>query len=507
MRSGRPFAKYEHIVAFITVVAIGAIACGGGEKNDTGDAGGEAGTSGQTGIAGIGGASGHGDKGAAGSIDGSGGTGGTGGTGGSGGMGGTGGSGGTVGGMAGSAAADAGTDAGGGAGSGIIDGSLDPTFGVDRIALSDLEEATDFAGVEIQPSGKIVVVGVIGNDAAIARYTREGALDPSFGDTGLALVEFGNNYSHFSKVDQQSDGSLIAIGLWRKSDATRDMLVARFSAEGQLDRSFGTDGFTVIDTGDEDAAAELIVLPDDTLLIGGYATPAATGEDFAVVRLDADGIPDPSFGSAGLAFAHPDQSDRALAMGRDSQGRIVLGGCVSPDSDSDEVRVGFARFTATGVLDGSFGNNGWTVVPKAGATDDSVEDLIVLGGDEILATGSLDGELGLIRLTSTGEVDVGFGVSGQAHAGVSGRGRALIREAGSTLVVGYSGTLAAVAKFNDAGDLDPSFAGDGFRTCDLGTGDSDRFDDVACQEDGRLVAVGWAEGETTDGVLVRLDIR
>lgn len=312
-------------------------------------------------------------------------------------------------------------------------------------------------------------------------------------------------FSEFNKVDRQSDGKLVAVGTLQ--EATRDILVARFSAEGQLDRSFGTDGFTVIDTGGEDAALELIVLPDDTLLIGGWATPGATGTDFAVAHLDADGVLDPNFGSAGLAFAHYDQSDRASGMGCDSQGRIVIGGEVSPDGQSENKSVGFARFTATGVLDSSFGNNGWTVVPKTGATGETVSDLTILSSDEILAAGSLDGELSLIRLTSTGEVDAGFGVSGQARAGFSGRGIALIREAGSTLVVGYSDKLAVVARFTDVGDLDPSLAGDGFRTYDLGTGDLDWFVDVARQEDGRLVAVGMAESENCDSVLVRLDVR
>jgi uncharacterized delta-60 repeat protein len=482
-------------VVLLVLVAAVALGCG---DDDDGSSDGDGGTGGPGGASASSGSGGQSGSGTSGGSSGSGTSGGGSGSGGQSGSGG----------MAGSAAAAAGSDAGGGAGSGIVDGSLDPTFGVDGIALLDLKESEQFAGVAIQPSGKILAVGVVGGQACIARYTREGALDPSFGDMGLALAEISDTTSAFSKVDQQSDGSLIAVG--QSGNATGDMFVARFSAEGQLDGSFGTDGFTVIDTGGDDGLTELIVLPDDTILIGGYATPAATGTDFAVAHLDADGIPDPNFGSGGLACAHYDQSDRALGMGRDSQGRIVVGGGVAPDSNSDNKSVGFARFTATGVLDSSFGNNGWTVVPKAGATRDIVEDLIILSGDEILATGCLDGEPGLIRLTSTGEVDAGFGLSGRAHAGFSGRGRALIREAGSTLVVGYDATyddtLAVVARFTDAGDLDPSLAGAGVRTYDLGTGHA-WFADAARQEDGRLVAVGMAEGETLDGVLVRLDVR
>ena len=388
---------------------------------------------------------------------------------------------------------------------------MDPTFGVDGVAFSGLEGTDSFHDLMLQPSGEIVVVGTLDSQSVIARYTGEGELDQSFGDMGLVVAKTSDTFSAFSKVDQQRDGSLIAVGQSR--NATFDMLVARFSADGELDTSFGTGGFTMIDTGGEDAAGELIVLPDDSLLIGGLATPAATGTDFALVRLTAAGIIDSGFGSAGFAFAHSDQRDTVRGMTRDGQGRIVAGGDVSPDRDSLDKTVGFVRFTADGALDTSFGDQGWALFRSAAATGDEVGALTVLEGGEILAAGVFDGEFGLIRLTSTGELDESFGELGRARAGFAGRASALLREAGSTLVVGSDAALAVMVRITDAGELDPSLDDDGVRTFDLATGDSDRFFDVARQEDSRLVAVGWAEdGSMTvppplDGVLVRLDVR
>ncbi len=302
------------IVPLVTVVVV-ALGCGDDDDGSSDGAGGTGGSGGASASSGSGGAS---------ASSGSGGQSGSGNSGGSSGSGTSGGGSGS-GGMAGSAAATAGANASGGAGSGIVDGSLDPTFGVDGIALHDLGGGETFAGLTIQPSGGIVVAGVIigtgDSKALVARFTSDGALDPSFGKMGLVMVEAGGSYSVFSKIAQQSDGGLVAVG--QSGNATSDMLVARFSAEGQLDTTFGTDGFAMIDSGGDDSAAELIVLSDDTLLIGGWATPAATGTDFAVAHLDADGIPDPNFGSGGLACAHYDQKEKVLAMGRDSQGRIV----------------------------------------------------------------------------------------------------------------------------------------------------------------------------------------
>ena len=118
---------------------------------------------------------------------------------------------------------------------------------------------------------------MIDDQAFVGRFTDEGVLDSSFGDMGLTVPELGGMFSIFSKVDQQSDGKLIAAG--QSLDPMGDIVVARFHAEGQLDTTFGTDGFTIIDAGGDDSGAELIVLPDDTLLIGGELSRAGTGSD------------------------------------------------------------------------------------------------------------------------------------------------------------------------------------------------------------------------------------
>lgn len=433
--------------------------------------------------------------------------------GGAGGAGGRGSGGGGAGGVAGSIGTDSGMNGGeGGAGDGVIDGSLDPAFGASGIALSGLEGADSFQDLTLQPSGAIVVVGVLDSKALIARYTSEGELDPSFGDMGFVVAETSDTFSVFTKVDQQSDGSLVAVG--QSSNATFDMLVARFRADGELDSSFGDGGFTIVDTGGEDAAGELIVMPDDSLLIGGLATPGTTGTgtDFAVVQLTADGMPDLEFGSEGLAFAHSDQADSVRGMALDAEGRIVVGGDVSPDRMTLNKTVGFARFTAAGTLDMSFGDQGWALFPSASATGDELGALTILEGGELLAAGAFDGELGLMRLTSTGEVDSSFGELGRAHAGLAGRASALLREAGSTLVLGTDDARAVMVRINDVGELDLSLDEDGVVTFDLSASDTDRFFGAARQEDGRIVAVGRAEDGSImippplDGVLVRFDV-
>ncbi len=53
---------------------------------------------------------------------------------------------------------------------------------------------------------------------------------------------------------------------------------------------------------------------------------------------------------------------------------------------------------------------------------------------------------------------------------------------------------AAVARFRGNGELDTSFSGDGSFTLDIrGVGGDDRIEELAQQDDGKLLAFGWAE--------------
>lgn len=59
-------------------------------------------------------------------------------------------------------------------------GDLDPTFGVGGKVLA---ETVGFpvADLAVQPNGKIVVVGKLNNDFAVARLNANGTIDKSFG--------------------------------------------------------------------------------------------------------------------------------------------------------------------------------------------------------------------------------------------------------------------------------------------------------------------------------------
>jgi uncharacterized delta-60 repeat protein len=119
-------------------------------------------------------------------------------------------------------------------------GALDQTFGPRGWALADAEDTA--LGVAIQSDGKIVAAG--GPGFALARFTADGILDPSFDGDGLLQTGFPGFSQPFAQdVVLQPDGKIIACG---GGGGDAGFLLARYEvADGSLDPSFGSNGTVV----------------------------------------------------------------------------------------------------------------------------------------------------------------------------------------------------------------------------------------------------------------------
>src|SRR5215470_10201903 len=97
-------------------------------------------------------------------------------------------------------------------------GDLDTTFGVGGVA-STQSPGNDLQGkfIALQPDGKIVVVGQTGcdlctfSDLVVARFSANGIVDSSFGNNGKVLISF-NNVTIPTAISVQSDGKIVVAG-------------------------------------------------------------------------------------------------------------------------------------------------------------------------------------------------------------------------------------------------------------------------------------------------------
>jgi uncharacterized delta-60 repeat protein len=129
------------------------------------------------------------------------------------------------------------------------DGSLDPTPDHDGIVVTAVSHDDDAIGaVAIQPSGRIVAGGsaVVGAsyDFALSRYEKDGFLDVSFGDDGVTTTDFFGLDDSAPGLAVLPGGKVI-VGGSAVSPVTRsDFALARYSKDGSLDPTFDGNGTT-----------------------------------------------------------------------------------------------------------------------------------------------------------------------------------------------------------------------------------------------------------------------
>jgi len=251
---------------------------------------------------------------------------------------------------------------------------------------------------------------VLDSDIAVARLNADGTLDTTFGASGVTRLDWsrGNGGTRDSvwSIAVDGDDRLVLFGSKRgegdRVDA--DRVVARLTANGALDTTFGTGGMTVLNIGNlGDIARQGIVQADGKIVASGYMSqPTGVGAQSAnrivLQRLNADGTPDETFGWKGVVSSAPFLAQsasnpewgmaEAYAVGVQSDGRYVTTGYGRTAASGTVDLVSF-RYSATGVLDSLWGSSGVALLDLTGA-DDRGRGMVVLqnNNDKVCMVGS-----------------------------------------------------------------------------------------------------------------------
>ncbi len=258
------------------------------------------------------------------------------------------------------------------------DGTLNTSFGTGGIVTTDIRGDADQAeAVAVQPDGKIVVAGLTATvagritDFALARYNPDGTLDQSFGSHGIVTTDISGDDAAVD-LGIQADGKITLVGT-----AGEQIALARYTPNGSLDLSFGTNG-TAIYPGFGEARG-LAVTPNGDIFIAGDS-----GGDFLLLSYRSDGTLNPGFGSAGTVTTDISGSgDFAENVAIDAQGRIILVGRATSSTILD---MALARYNPDGSLDPSFANHGILTADFHGEGDFG-QDVALDSAGRIVAAG------------------------------------------------------------------------------------------------------------------------
>jgi uncharacterized delta-60 repeat protein len=234
-------------------------------------------------------------------------------------------------------------------------GGLDLSFSGDGYASAEWAN-TQTGALLRQADGKLVIAGTLRGmnntgSVALARFLPTGELDPDFGLDGKVVTGVGL-FSMLLDLAQTPQGKLVAVGATASDpnnlSGTLDLLVMRFSPDGQPDNTVGDDGVVLTDFGSGEIGFALALMDDGRIVAGG----ASIGQGMAFARYLTNGDPDATFSGDGR--------QRITLLGQDIAADLVLRGdkIVAADCDQTNFASLAVRLTGQGTLDSTFSGNG-----------------------------------------------------------------------------------------------------------------------------------------------------
>ena len=281
-------------------------------------------------------------------------------------------------------------------------GSLDTSFGNQGMVVTDIGQSG--GDIVQQQDGKIIIpfaLSYSNSDWGLVRFNSNGSIDTSFGINGIVDIGFWSN-----SVSIQSNGMIVVGG---ESTISQGLFtVARYTTNGVIDTSFGTQGKTVVDFGGTSNGADHIYIQSDGKIIAAGNTQTQSVSEFAIARLNSNGSLDSSFGLSGKVITDFNGDGAVGDIAVDSAGRIIALGGSNNDSGGDFY---LARYSASGALDYSFGNQG-KVITDFGYVGESPTSITIQSNGKILVSGSAwdaGSTIEIARYNSDGSLDSSFG--------------------------------------------------------------------------------------------------
>jgi|GEM_PF-1407416 len=338
-------------------------------------------------------------------------------------------------------------------------GQIDVTFGDTGKVQSKQnpvvaqQTADQILTMTVQPDGKIIAAGAFNDNVGIMRYHSNGAIDSTFGVNGLVEMDLGANANEVVRsIILLNNGSFIVGG----DGPGPDFLLIKYKPNGVLDTTFGNSGIVLTDLYNhqmDDHCASILLQPDGKIVAAGYRWENGTGFDIALVRYNANGSIDLSFGTNGVA-THDFGTihDYGSKVHLKSNGNLIVTGFTTAGGDGKN-KYAAVEFLSSGALNTSFGNNGQAIASTNQKENFSGSSVLLPNNDVLMCGNSNDFSTNLIvplfmKITSNGQFDYSLNTNGFMYYTSSATNSQI-----EDMLVQPDGKIVGCGKSNLPGDL------------------------------------------------------
>lgn len=244
------------------------------------------------------------------------------------------------------------------------DGVIDDQFG-DKglVKVTDYDQIVPI-GMKITNDNKIVVVGGFtkvqfqGNQTMIMRFNENGTVDENFGENGK--VDLNINAGNIRSLNCDHDDFMLISKTDYQSENQHPYIV-KYNYAGEIDKTFGDNG--VVYLTNFIAPNRVKTLNNGSIIVAGaYNTQSEI--ELGLCKLTHDGELDTNFADNGIWHKNIMQDfdldyDFFSNVLEDSEGNLLISGVGLTNSLGWSNRAFLSKFSSNGVLDTSFGEDGF----------------------------------------------------------------------------------------------------------------------------------------------------
>lgn len=250
-------------------------------------------------------------------------------------------------------------------------GIADSGFGADGQVISDLVDSSGMAS-HVDANGAIYVAGDYGgsnpNQIAVWKYQPNGEPDTRFGRDGVLLYEFPHHtWPSVNDMVVDNEGALYLTGEQHSLDGS-NLFVLKLNANGDVDASFGSAGLAVFNSRQNERGEAIALDSEQNLYVAGYSGGAG-----ALWKLDNTGQPVNDFGRSGqVTFSQNAQEARFNDLAIDANQAIYVTGNQYVGGAGNQMRL--LKYDSQGHLVPDFGQQGVVAFNRDVVAVDGLEE-------------------------------------------------------------------------------------------------------------------------------------